>query len=185
MQQRIQCAFFEAPSISQREIPSAIKKVPDRKLVSIKDELCSRCHLDSWSDPCSLRSAFTLPATDVCLHVTEYSAILRYTFDCALGGPFDSLHFHPDHTIPDSLWAHHCLYLRFIGLFIVYFLQKYHVFMCMSTKTQYFILILSDSPLLPPCDWSLYQITLSRSHHQAVLSDFSIFPILPPDTSPC
>ena len=93
--------FILSPECYRLLFPAGIEKIPDRKLVSIKDELSSRCHLASWSDPCSLRSAFTLPATDVCLHVTEYSAILRYTFDCALGGPFDSLHFHPDRTIPE------------------------------------------------------------------------------------
>ena len=39
-------------------------------------------------------------------------------FDCALSGPFDNLHLDPAPTIPDSLGAHHCLYLRFIGLTI-------------------------------------------------------------------
>lgn len=46
-------------------------------------------------------------------YVAEYSA---YAFDCALSGPFGSLHFDPALSLPDSLYAHLCLYLRFIGL---------------------------------------------------------------------
>ena len=46
-------------------------------------------------------------------YVAEYSA---FAFDCALCGPFGRLLFDPALSSPDSLCAHPCLYLRFIGL---------------------------------------------------------------------
>ena len=33
------------------------------------------------------------PATNVCQHVAEYSALYSKAFDCALSGPFDDLFF--------------------------------------------------------------------------------------------
>ena len=65
--------------------------------------------------PYTCRNTIIFPATDVCPHVTEYSAVKA--FDCALRGPFGSLDFRPALTCPDSLCAHNCFDLRFNGLF--------------------------------------------------------------------
>lgn len=54
-----------------------IKKSLTEYFYSVKDgksNLFPRCHLDSWNFPCTLRDTIISPATDVCLHVTEYSA---------------------------------------------------------------------------------------------------------------
>ena len=47
-----------------------------------------RCHLVLGFDSYSRRNTIIFPATDVCLHVAEYSAV---AFDCALSGPFNEL----------------------------------------------------------------------------------------------
>lgn len=41
---------------------------------------------------------------------------LAFAVPHALGGPFNSLHFDPALTSPDSLGAHNSFYLRFNGL---------------------------------------------------------------------
>ena len=74
-----------------------------------------RCHLVSRFVPCTLRNTCIFPATDVCPHVAEYSA---EAFPCALCGPFGNLHLDPALSLPDSLCAHHCFDLRFIGLLV-------------------------------------------------------------------
>lgn len=41
--------------------------------------------------PCARQDTIISPATDVCLHVAEYSADVMSAFDCTLCGPFDKL----------------------------------------------------------------------------------------------
>lgn len=50
----------------------------------------------------------------------------NHTFRCALGGPFGNLQFDPALSLPDSLCAHNCFDLRFIGLGDKYFRSIYY-----------------------------------------------------------
>ena len=50
----------------------------------------------------SRRNTNIFPATDVCLHVAEYSAS---AFDCALSGPFNALR-PTGSQLPGSLYVH-------------------------------------------------------------------------------
>ncbi len=49
----------------------------------------------------------------------------KYTFDCALRGPFNDLCFIRLSAVPDSLWRHNHFYLRFNG-FIKFTYELYH-----------------------------------------------------------
>ena len=62
------------------------------------------------------RALCGIPAYSRQLTYASRRRILEPVFPCALSGPFDNLHFYPALTLPDSLCAHDCLYLRFNGL---------------------------------------------------------------------
>ena len=96
-------------------VRSRYEKAPD-STNPVRDENLRGATL-FHGNPCALRSAITLPATDVCPHVTEY-LIPENIFPCALCGPFDKLPLDPALTLPDSLCAHEYLYLRFNGLVV-------------------------------------------------------------------
>ena len=74
-----------------------------------------RYHLVSQFALCALRNTYIFPATDVC-PTSQNTEPDNKAFDCALSGPFGSLHLHPALTLPDSLCAHNCFDLRFNGL---------------------------------------------------------------------
>ena len=124
-----------------------IKKSLTEYFYSVKDgksNLFPRCHLDSWNFPCTLRDTIISPATDVCLHVTEYSELkiniqseilqtsFINSFDCTLSGPFGRLRFNPALSLPDSLYVHDYFDLRFNGLFFLNLVTFYYFSAVMS-----------------------------------------------------
>lgn len=86
-----------------------------------------RCHLafmffHTYGFPHSLRNTIIFPATNVCLHVMEYSESSPLTMPSVVHLTAAYCRFS---TIPCSLQAHLCRYLHFNGLCLFNFSQLY------------------------------------------------------------
>ena len=70
-----------------------------------KSKSFPRCHLDSRVHSPALCKILTYLRQLTYAFTSQSTRILK-SFDCALSGPFNALHFHPIPSNRGSLWAH-------------------------------------------------------------------------------